>query len=97
MIAVYMYQGGADMLMEWLSWLFNGSPETKPAEVPMEKLIEQAKQEWCLAHEIFRTSPDDEDLIDSASYMILAAERRYIYFLKKARQEKFCYSPYGNA
>jgi len=92
-----MYQGGADMAMEWLSWLFIDSSNLKPAEVPLEKLIEQAKQDWCLAQEAFRTSPDNEDLIDSASYMILAAERRYIYFLKKARQENFCYSPYGNA
>lgn len=84
------------MAMKWLSWLFIDSSNSKPAEVPLETLIEQAKQDWRLAQEVFRTSPDDSDLIDSASYMILAAERRYIYFLKKARRENFYYSPYSN-
>jgi len=80
----------------FLSRLFYGYGHTKPSELPLEQIIEQAKQDWCLAQEVFRTSSDDCDLIDSASYMILATERRYMHFLKKARREKFHYSPYSS-
>lgn len=84
------------LAIEFLSWFFNGCRHTKPSELPLEQIIEQAKQDWYLAQEVFRTSPDDCDLIDSASYMILATERRYMHFLKRARREKFHYSPYSS-
>ena len=49
-------------------------------------LVEQARLEWQHAKERF-DQISDPDLIDHAIYDLGAAERRYIYLLKKAREE----------
>lgn len=48
--------------------------------------IEQAKREWLSAKAYFETVSDPE-LIDYSIYVLEAAERKYMYLLKKAREE----------
>lgn len=48
-------------------------------------LVTQAKQEWQDAKKRFN-EVSDPDLVDYAIYALEAAERRYIYLLKKARE-----------
>lgn len=49
-------------------------------------LVEQARREWQIAKVKF-DQINDPDLIDHAIYNLEAAERRYIYLLKKAKEE----------
>lgn len=46
---------------------------------------EQARRDWLYAHQFYENLTDSE-LIDYAIYMILAAERRYMYILNKIRR-----------
>ncbi|HHU69155.1 MAG TPA: YaaL family protein [Thermoanaerobacterales bacterium] len=48
--------------------------------------VEAARQEWLTAKKYFE-SVTDPDLIDHAVYLMEAAQRKYMYLLKKARQE----------
>ncbi|NPV27858.1 MAG: YaaL family protein [Firmicutes bacterium] len=50
------------------------------------EMLEQAKQEWLAAREYFEHTADP-DLIDHAIYQLWAAEKKYQYLLKKAREE----------
>ncbi|MCX7781152.1 MAG: YaaL family protein [Negativicutes bacterium] len=64
--------------------------------VPMPEIpdvVEQARQEWLNAQNYYN-SVSDSDLVDHAVYMMQAAEKKYMYLLKKARQEGITYSPY---
>lgn len=49
-------------------------------------MVEQARREWQSARDKF-DQISDPDLVDHAIYNIEAAERRYIYLLKKAKEE----------
>ncbi|TWH46157.1 YaaL family protein [Sporomusa sp. KB1] len=49
-------------------------------------IIEQARLEWIAAQSYYLTVTDP-DLIDYSIFLIKACERRYMYLLKKARQE----------
>lgn len=64
-------------------------PEERPV-VPWPKdhftMVEQARLEWRCARERFNQI-SDPDLIDHAIYDLEAAERRYVYLLKKAKEE----------
>lgn len=60
---------------------------------PLTKAIEEAKQDWYWAKTYFNFV-SDHDLVDYAIYRIDAAEKKYMYLLKKARQEGLRYSPY---
>ena len=51
------------------------------------RMVEQARREWQDAKHRFEQIADP-DLIDHAIYAIEAAEQRYIYLLKKAREER---------
>lgn len=51
------------------------------------RLVEQARREWQDAKQRFEQIADP-DLIDHAIYAIETAEQRYIYLLKKAREER---------
>ncbi|NLA26088.1 MAG: DUF2508 family protein [Firmicutes bacterium] len=61
-------------------------------DVPLQQsqdyffLVEQARREWQSARKRFNEI-SDPDLVDHAVYNIEAAERRYIYLLKKAKEE----------
>ncbi len=59
----------------------------KPAKEDGWKLIEEAKKDWKDAREYFNTVTEP-DLIDHAIYTLEAAEKRYVYLLKKAREER---------
>ena len=49
-------------------------------------LVEEARQEWRRARDRF-DQISDPDLVDHAIYNLGAAERRYVYLLKKAKEE----------
>lgn len=66
--------------------------ESKPLP-GLPDVVEQARQEW-LAAQSYYNSVTDSDLIDHAVYLMQAAEKKYIYLLKQARQKGVTYSPY---
>ncbi|HWR44270.1 YaaL family protein [Sporomusa sp.] len=55
--------------------------------------IEQARQEWLSAQNYYN-NVSDADLVDHAAYLIQAAEKKYTYLLKRARQEGVRYAPF---
>lgn len=50
-------------------------------------LVDQARRDWIWAKKMVEEA-EDHDLIDRAIYYQGAAERRYMYLLKKAAEEK---------
>jgi len=56
-------------------------------------VVEEARQEWMDAQYYYNTV-SDQDLIDHAVYLMQAAEKKYMYLLKQARQAGVVYSPY---
>ena len=62
--------------------------QKKQAEERYWRLVEDAKKDWQEARAYFNTVTDPE-LIDHAIYALGAAEKRYVYLLKKAREELF--------
>lgn len=68
--------------------------ESKPLP-DLSAAVEEAKQEW-LAAEHYYNTVTDQDLVDHAVYLMQAAEKKYMYLLKQARQEGIAYSPYTN-
>ncbi len=50
------------------------------------ELVEEARQEWQAARAYFETVSEPE-LVDHAIYLVEAAEKKYMYLLKKAREE----------
>ncbi|HHT48981.1 MAG TPA: DUF2508 family protein [Firmicutes bacterium] len=57
------------------------------------RLIEEAKKDWQEARAYFNTVTEPE-LVDHAIYTLGAAEKRYVYLLKKAREERFFQEKY---
>ncbi|WP_371374768.1 YaaL family protein [Sporomusa aerivorans] len=53
---------------------------------PLAEQLEQARQEWLSALNYYN-DVSDADLVDYAAYLIQAAEKKYTYLLKRARQE----------
>lgn len=49
----------------------------------MRLLVEEARREWLLAQRYF-DSVSDPELVDHATYLLKATERRYVYLLRKA-------------
>ena len=81
--------GKIKALLSHLSALFFPSgeaPEKRETDCEYYKLVEQARREWQIARQRFEEM-SDPDLIDSAIYAIKSAERRYVYLLRKAREE----------
>jgi hypothetical protein len=74
--------------------LFSDDDLDKKPQPTMSDLVEQARQEWLSAQSYYNTV-SDKDLVDHAVYMMQAAEKKYMYLLKKARQEGVTYSPYS--
>lgn len=61
-------------------------PQVLKAKPPsMLEAVEQARLEWVAARRYFETVTDP-DLIDHAVYLLEAAQRKYTYVLKKARE-----------
>lgn len=50
------------------------------------KTVEKARRDWLEAKEFFQFV-SDPDLVDHAIHAIDAAEKKYMYLLKKAREE----------
>lgn len=50
------------------------------------ELIELARQDWEHARKVFE-EVQDPDMVDHAIFAMEAAERKYMYLLKKAREE----------
>lgn len=78
---------GRELLERILSQL-NGDEKQSPA-IPKEKqfsLIEEAKRDWQAARNYFN-AVTDPDLIDHAIYAMEAAEKRYVYLLRRARED----------
>ncbi|NPV54214.1 MAG: YaaL family protein [Firmicutes bacterium] len=64
-----------------------GEPTDSETRWPsLADAVEKARREWLLAKSYFN-SVTDPDLVDHAIYAARAAEKKYIYLLKKARQE----------
>ena len=60
----------------------------KSSEERSWQLIEEAKRDWLDARAYFNAVTEPE-LIDHAIYTLGAAEKRYVYLLKKAREARF--------
>jgi hypothetical protein len=54
-------------------------------------LVEEARQEWQAAMSYFNHIVEP-DLVDHAIHAMVAAEKKYMFLLKKARQEEYCLS-----
>ncbi|MBP2654074.1 MAG: hypothetical protein H6Q73_1643 [Firmicutes bacterium] len=61
--------------------------------VPLQEAVEQARQEWLYAQNYYN-SVSDVDLVDHAVYLLQAAEKKYIYLMKKARSQGVTNSPF---
>lgn len=77
----------------WGGFLTTGQERTGAGQLSLPEIIEQARREWQDAQAYYNTVTDT-DLIDHAVYRIQAAEKRYVYLMKKARQEGIVYSRY---
>jgi hypothetical protein len=71
----------------------NEREKNHSAEMSLPESIEQARREWQDAQDYYNTVTD-KDLIDHAAYMIQAAEKKYIYLMKRARAEGIVNSKY---
>ncbi len=77
-----------DLLVAFSALFFpDGERLPERQEEDRFRLAEQARREWRDARLRFEQICDP-DLIDSAIYEILAAERKYVSLLKKTRDEK---------
>ncbi|MPM54427.1 hypothetical protein SDC9_101205 [bioreactor metagenome] len=72
--------------------LDNKPPESKPLP-KLTDVVEQARREW-LAAQSYYDAVTDKDLVDHAVYLMQAAEKKYMYLLKQARQMGVTHSPY---
>lgn len=48
--------------------------------------VERARQEW-LTSKIYFETVSDPDLVDHAIHLMAAAEKRYMYLLRRAREQ----------
>lgn len=72
----------------WIKGLGQNEQNRLQAEnLTLVELVDRARREWEQAKILF-DEVKDPDLIDHAIYAMEAAERKYIYLLKKAKEEK---------
>lgn len=76
-----------DLLLKGASLGYQDKDAPTIVELPLVQLVERARQEWEQAKALFNEVADPE-LVDHAIYAMEAAERKYIYLLKKAQKEK---------
>ncbi|SEP47058.1 DUF2508 family protein [Propionispora vibrioides] len=84
------------MVMTWQKLVKNllTPEECQPKSLPdLKEMVEQARQEWLSAQYYYNTVTD-KDLVDHAVYMMQAAEKKYVYLLKQARQAGITHYPY---
>ncbi len=74
---------------DWVQQLSGKLMENSVTKFPLlpslAESVEHAREEWLGSRAYFDTV-SDPDLVDHAIYMMEAAEKRYIYLLKKARE-----------
>lgn len=58
-----------------------------PKDPAFDQVIDEARKAWLQARHYFNNVTDPE-LIDHAIYEIVAAERKYMYLLRLAREER---------
>jgi hypothetical protein len=75
--------------------LFDNEPIETKTMPQLFEVVEKARQEWLSAQNYYN-AVSDQDLVDHAVYMMQAAEKKYMYLLKKAREEDVHYSPYSH-
>ncbi|WP_350343696.1 DUF2508 family protein [Proteinivorax tanatarense] len=68
-------------------FLDDGNQVDVPKSKSALQLTEEAKREWQCAKEYFN-SVTDPDLVDYAIHSIAAAEKRYQYLLKQAKEKQ---------
>ncbi len=70
---------------------FSGVENTPAAakEKDFFTLVEEARQEWQAAMSYFNHTAEP-DLVDHAIHAMVAAEKKYTFLLKKARQDNYC-------
>jgi len=73
-------------VLSWLSALFFEEVEEENVKDDLVEELKRAKNEWIAAEKYFE-SVSDPDLVEYAIYNMEAAKRKYIYLLKKAREE----------
>lgn len=66
--------------------LENQGQTVEDEQLTFLKTVEKARRDWLEAKEFFQFVTDP-DLVDHAIHAIDAAEKKYMYLLKKARQE----------
>jgi len=69
--------------------LLHLAQQKTPVEKSQEELLQEvikARDEWCQARKYFNTV-NDEGLIDHAIMLCQAAEQKYMYLLRLAKQE----------
>jgi hypothetical protein len=59
----------------------------------LRELVELARRDWEQAKALFE-EVNEPDMVDHAIYAIEAAERKYMYLLKRAKEEKVVDIPY---
>lgn len=80
---------------EFFDILLDNEP-IKPKTLPqLSEVVEKARQDWLNAQNYYN-AVSDQDLVDHAVYTMQAAEKKYMYLLKKAREEGVNYSPYSH-
>lgn len=52
----------------------------------LDESVEQARKDWLAAQEYFE-SVSDPELVDHAIHLVTAAEKKYMYLLKKAQEQ----------
>lgn len=57
-----------------------------PQEQSMLNIIEEARKEWLDAKKVFE-EVSDPDLVDHLIYQMEASQKKYMYLLKKAKQD----------
>lgn len=65
---------------------WDASQDSVKRKDSLAEIIDQARVDWLAAQNYYKTVTDP-DLIDYSIFLIKAYERRYMYLLKKARQE----------
>jgi hypothetical protein len=65
--------------------LDNSGPVSYYTPPSLADIVEHAREEWLNSRAYFETV-SDPDLVDHAIFMMEAAEKRYIYLLKRARE-----------
>ncbi|AIF54323.1 DUF2508 family protein [Pelosinus sp. UFO1] len=82
-----------EALQKVQDYLYRGDTIEAKTLPALSLVVEEARQEWLNAQYYYNTV-SDQDLVDHAVYLMQAAEKKYIYLLKKARQEGVRSSPY---